>query len=98
MAAVRARHHFEDGARVPVTAGAEHDAFVGPLHFTTRRLFLRHHRTAAIAATFILWETPIPSADSAPDRRPNLRAPSRTGTGAPAVQVCQPAPCAPRRR
>ena len=32
MAAVRARHHLEDGARLAMAAHAEHDAFVGPFH------------------------------------------------------------------
>jgi hypothetical protein len=32
MAAVGARHQFEDGIGLPVTPGAEHDALVSPFH------------------------------------------------------------------
>src|SRR5205085_356436 len=32
MAAVRNRHHFENGVSFAVTAHAQHDAFVGPVH------------------------------------------------------------------
>ncbi len=32
MAAVFARHQFEDAARLPVPLDAEHDAVIGPLH------------------------------------------------------------------
>ena len=32
MAAVRARHHFQDGVRLAMPARAENDAFVGPVH------------------------------------------------------------------
>ena len=32
MAAVLARHQFENGARLAVALDAEHDAFVGPFH------------------------------------------------------------------
>src|SRR5262245_45977162 len=32
MAAMLARHQLENGIRLPVTLGAEHDPFIGPLH------------------------------------------------------------------
>src|SRR6476646_472266 len=35
MAAMRARHQLEDGARLPVPLDAEHNAFIGPLHGTS---------------------------------------------------------------
>ena len=37
MAAVLARHHFEDDAGLAVALDAEHDAFVGPLHAVVRK-------------------------------------------------------------
>jgi len=33
MAAVVTRHQLEDGARLPVPFDANHDAFIGPMHF-----------------------------------------------------------------
>jgi hypothetical protein len=51
MAAMRARHQLEDGARLPVPLDAEHNAFIGPLHGTSPesalRTFLCHHRAGA---------------------------------------------------
>ena len=41
MAAMLARHQFEDAARLPVPLDAEHDAFIGPLHLLTS--FRRAH-------------------------------------------------------
>ena len=32
MAAMRARHHLHNGVRLAMTARAQHDAFVGPVH------------------------------------------------------------------
>ena len=47
---------------------------------------------------FTPWETTDPDRGSAPDRRPSSRAPSRTGTGAPAAPGSRSVPCAPRWR
>src|SRR5438045_3018276 len=36
MAAMAARHQFEDSVRLPVTLDPEHYAFIGPLHAESR--------------------------------------------------------------
>ena len=76
--------------------GVQMDAVLRERRGDAARQQRQHHRCRP--APIILWETPGPSAGSAPDRRPSPRAPSRTGTGAPSSRGSRRARAAPPRR